>query len=203
MSCLWKGSLREAREELSLGLSFSERAKFPGWVAIAHGRLADAFHFLGQYPEAAAHCGQAALSWQDGQISPSMSRLCGASAVRSEVILGQREVDLASFTETYDRNRVKLLESYTARVIAEALVHAKGGGYWTEAESWLNKALELDARDRTTWGTAQDWNLYAELYKKRGDLRRARESLGKAIEKFTECGADGWVKRTEERLAKL
>ncbi len=98
---------------------------------------------------------------------------------------------------------MKLLESYTARVIAEVLVRAKGGAYWAEAEIWLNKALELDARDRTPWGTAQDYVLYSELYKKKGDLPRARESLGKAIEKFTECGADGWVKRTEERLAKL
>jgi hypothetical protein len=27
--------------------------------------------------------------------------------------------------------------------------------------------------------------------------------LGKAIEVFRECGADGWVTRTEEQLAKL
>ena len=32
---------------------------------------------------------------------------------------------------------------------------------------------------------------------------KALESLGRAIEVFRECGADGWVKRTEEKLARL
>jgi hypothetical protein len=30
----------------------------------------------------------------------------------------------------------------------------------------------------------------------------AKEKLSKAIEVFNECVADGWVKRTEEELAK-
>jgi hypothetical protein len=30
----------------------------------------------------------------------------------------------------------------------------------------------------------------------------AKEKLSKAIEIFKECGADGWVKRSEEELAK-
>ncbi len=154
-------------------------------------------------PEAATHYGQAASRYEEVQILPSFSRLFRACVARSEVILGQREVDLANLTDTYERNRIKLVESIMARVIAEALLHAKDGAHWTEAESWLNKALELDARDRTTWGTAQDYVLYPELYRRKGDLPRARESLGKAIEKFTECGADGWVKRTEEKLTKL
>jgi hypothetical protein len=29
------------------------------------------------------------------------------------------------------------------------------------------------------------------------------EHLGKAISFFQECGADGWVERTEEKLAQL
>jgi hypothetical protein len=31
----------------------------------------------------------------------------------------------------------------------------------------------------------------------------AKEKLGRAIEIFKECGADGWVKRSEEELAKI
>jgi hypothetical protein len=41
------------------------------------------------------------------------------------------------------------------------------------------------------------------MWKRKGDPQGVRESLGKAILKFTECGADGWVKRTEEKLAQL
>ena len=186
-----------------LGLGFVGRAKDLLHVGAAQCWLAEISQFLGQYREAAAHSGQAASIFEKIQVLPSLSRLHRTSALRSEVVLGQREVRLADLTETYGRNRLKHLESSAARVIAEALVHAKGGGYWAEAESWLDKALEADARYRTHWGTAQDYVLYAELYKRRGDLPRARESVGKAVEKFTECGADGWVKRTEEKLAGL
>jgi len=129
-----------------LGLGFVGRAKDLLHVGAAQCWLAEISQFLGQYREAAAHSGQAASIFEKIQVLPSLSRLHRTSALRSEVVLGQREVRLADLTETYGRNRLKHLESSAARVIAEALVHAKGGGYWAEAESWLDKALEADAR---------------------------------------------------------
>jgi hypothetical protein len=41
------------------------------------------------------------------------------------------------------------------------------------------------------------------LFKRQGDASKAKENLTKAIDIFKECGADGWVTRTEEELAKL
>ena len=53
------------------------------------------------------------------------------------------------------------------------------------------------------WNLAQDYALYAELLKRKGDLLKAQEKLRKAIEIFKECGADGWVKKYEKELASL
>ena len=53
------------------------------------------------------------------------------------------------------------------------------------------------------WHLAQDYALYAELYKRKKDQRKAREKLGKAIEIFKECGADGWVENYEKQLTML
>jgi hypothetical protein len=53
------------------------------------------------------------------------------------------------------------------------------------------------------WNLAQDFTLYAELFKRNGDLPNARENVGKAIEIFKECGADGWVEKYEKKLAVL
>ena len=36
-----------------------------------------------------------------------------------------------------------------------------------------------------------------------GDLPKAKENLNKAIEIFTECGADGWVDKYEKELATI
>jgi hypothetical protein len=49
----------------------------------------------------------------------------------------------------------------------------------------------------------KDYALYADLFNRKGDRSKARENLGKAIEIFKECGADGWVEKYEKELATL
>jgi hypothetical protein len=41
------------------------------------------------------------------------------------------------------------------------------------------------------------------IFKRKGDREKAKEQLGKAIDIYRECGADGWMTRAEEELAKL
>jgi tetratricopeptide (TPR) repeat protein len=72
-----------------------------------------------------------------------------------------------------------------------------------EAENWIRRAIEDDSKNGTRWSLAQDFAHYGELCKRKGDLPKAKEKLSKAIEIFKECGADGWVKRTEEALAAI
>ncbi len=51
------------------------------------------------------------------------------------------------------------------------------------------------------WNLGMDYAVYAELFRRKGDQSKAKENLGKAIEIFKECGADGWMKKAEEELA--
>ncbi len=51
------------------------------------------------------------------------------------------------------------------------------------------------------WNLAQDYALYAEWFKRKDDLPKTQENLGKAIKIFKECGADGWVEKYEKKLA--
>ena len=53
------------------------------------------------------------------------------------------------------------------------------------------------------WNLARDYALYAELFKRKGELQKTKENLSKAIEIFKECGADGWVEKYEKELAAL
>ena len=73
----------------------------------------------------------------------------------------------------------------------------------SEAEEWINKAIEADKRNRTMWSLGGDYALYAELLKRKGNKSKAKESLDKAIEILKECGADGWVNKYEEEMASL
>ncbi len=44
---------------------------------------------------------------------------------------------------------------------------------------------------------------YAEIYKHRDDISRAKSKMFQAMEIFKECGADGWVEKTEKDRALL
>jgi hypothetical protein len=48
----------------------------------------------------------------------------------------------------------------------------------------------------------KDYALYADLFKRKGGRSKAEENLYKAIEIFKGCGADGWVRKYEEEMAK-
>ena len=54
-----------------------------------------------------------------------------------------------------------------------------------------------------SWSLGRDHALYAELFKGKNDLPKAREHMNKAIEIMKECGADGWVEKYEKELAEL
>jgi tetratricopeptide (TPR) repeat protein len=72
-----------------------------------------------------------------------------------------------------------------------------------EAQDWISKAVEADKRNGMMWHLGKDYALYAELFKRKGDLPKAKENLGKAIKIFKECGADGWVEKYEKELESL
>jgi hypothetical protein len=50
---------------------------------------------------------------------------------------------------------------------------------------------------------ATDHVLYADWFKKKGDLSSAKAQLTRSIEILRECGAEGWVAKYEKELAAL
>ena len=48
-----------------------------------------------------------------------------------------------------------------------------------------------------------DYAIYAEIFKRKGQGLKSKETLGKAIEIFKKCGADGWVEKYEKEIATL
>ena len=72
-----------------------------------------------------------------------------------------------------------------------------------EAEGWIKEAIEFDKQNGMMFHLGQDYALYAELFKRKGDQSKTKESLNKAIEIFKECGADGWVEKYEKEMAAL
>jgi len=50
---------------------------------------------------------------------------------------------------------------------------------------------------------ARDYAFAVELFTRKGNESKARENLGKTIEIFTKCSAEGWVEKYEKELASV
>ena len=133
---------------------------------------------------------------------PSWASLGKVGLVRSKVLNKEKNVDLESLYAHSRNNKVRAFEGWIQRYIGEILLNIDDQ-HISEAEQWIQKAIEADQKNRTMFHLGKDYALYAELFKRKGDRLKARENLGKAIEIFKECGADGWVEKYEKELATL
>jgi Tfp pilus assembly protein PilF len=88
------------------------------------------------------------------------------------------------------------------RYVAETLL-ILGDQYFSKAEKLIKKAIDSDKQKDMMWYLARDYTVYAEWFKRKSDLPKARENLSKAVEIFKDCGADGWVKKYEKELVSL
>jgi len=109
-------------------------------------------------------------------------------------------VDLESLYTHSRNNKIKTGEGWFSKYIGEILLNIDDQ-HISEAEQWIQKAIEADQRNRMMFHLGKDYVLYADLFKRKGDRLKAQEILGKAIEIFKECGADGWVEKYEKALA--
>lgn len=91
-------------------------------------------------------------------------------------------------------------EGWISRLIGEILLNI-ADQHISEAEEWIQKAIEADQRNGMRFHLGNDYALYAELFKRKGDRSKTQETLGRAIEILKECGADGWVSKYEKERA--
>jgi tetratricopeptide (TPR) repeat protein len=114
----------------------------------------------------------------------------------------EKDVNLEALYAHSRNNKVKRAEGWIQRYIGEILLNIDDQ-HLSESEHWIQKAIEADQRNGMMFDLGKDYALYAELFKQRGDKLKAQENLGKAIEIFKQCGADGWVEKAEKELATI
>jgi hypothetical protein len=114
----------------------------------------------------------------------------------------EKDVNLESLYGHSRNNRIKAAEGWIQRYIGEILLNIDDQ-HISEADHWIQKAIESDFKNRMMLHLGKDYALYADLFKRKGDRLKAQENLGKAIEILKKCGADGWVEKYEKELATL
>jgi class 3 adenylate cyclase/tetratricopeptide (TPR) repeat protein len=199
-SCYGKGSLEEAEKYLLKGLEFCERISFSGWDAANQYALGDTYSEMGNFQRSKEHFQKGIWAFERNRLFPSWVGWGKVAIARSKVMNKEKDVNLESLYAHSRNNKIRVAEGYIHRYIGEILLNIDDQ-HISEAEHWIQKAIEADQRNRTMFHLGKDYALYADLFKRKGNRQKAQENLGKAIEVFKECGADGWVEKYEKELA--
>ncbi len=197
-----KGFFDEAKEYLFKGADLCERMDMLGVGAWARFNLGEVHLELGDYEGGKSHYRKALNLLEKNRLLPSWTNVIRTGLAKAKVMNHERDVDLECLYSYPGANRLKIYEGWMRRYFAEILLIIDGN-HTTEAKHWIEEAIEADTRNRMRFHLGGDYAVYAEFFKRKGDKEKAKEQLGKAIDIYRECGADGWVTKAEEELAKL
>jgi tetratricopeptide (TPR) repeat protein len=198
----YRGAFAEAEKYLLEGLAFCKRTSQVGWDSVATARLGFMYFDMGLYGKAKDSHNQAIKILEEARLHPSWANIQKTCLARARVHSNDRDINLDELFEYYKSNKITAYEGFMARVIGDIMLNIDND-HISDAEAWIKKAVNADTRNGTRWQLASDHVLYADWFKKKGDASKAKENFQIAIDIFEECGADGWMARTQESLAKL
>jgi tetratricopeptide (TPR) repeat protein len=202
VSCYGKGLLEDAERHLLKGSEFFERINYHTWNANARFALGETYFEIGDFSKSKEHYEKSSWLLDNNRMIPSIANHRKVGLARSKVMNKEKDVNLESLYTYSQNNKVKVIEGWFQRYIGEILLNIDDQ-HLSESEHWIQKAIEADQRNQMMFHLGKDYALYAELFKRKVDRLKAQENLGKAIDLFKECGADGWVERYEKELATI
>jgi len=205
VTCYYKGHLDEAEKYLLEALAYNEKTIQPAWGGYAAGFLGWTYHEMGNYDKAKIYHQQCVSILEDARFLPSWHN-CNKLCVKNNRILNcEPNIDihkLGELIKAHEKNRLAMSKSFESRCIGEIFLNIDNQ-HMSEAETWIRRSIDFDVMHAVPWNLGKDYALYAEWFKKKGDIQGAKAQLTNAIDLFRECGADGWVTRTENTLAAL
>ncbi|TET66303.1 MAG: hypothetical protein E3J56_14640, partial [Candidatus Aminicenantes bacterium] len=201
-SCHGKGLLKEASEYLSKGAECCEKIDAFSTNSLTQWSLGE-IHFENREYEDSAYCFRKALeAAKSVSLYPCHRNTLRIALAMAEVMENDKRMDLELLREYANGIKTELNEGWASRYIAQILLNSDNDSI-SEAETWINKAIEADKRNCMMFNLGKDYALCAALFRRKGNQSKVKENLHKAIEILKECGADGWVKKYEEELATL
>jgi len=198
----FKGEFDKAEKYLLEGLTYSQKSSQSATEISAAWNLGNLYFGMGVFQSAQDYYINAIKSSERVKLFPSSANAAKTSLARVRARTKELDADLHGLFEYFENNRLKLCEGLMARNIGDILLQVDDE-HMADAEIWIRKAIELNTKNGTRWYLATDHALYADWFKKKGDLSSAKEQLTRAIEIFSECGSDGWVEKYEKELTAL
>ncbi len=189
-----KGHFEEAKDYLHRGALFSEKVKHIPNAPFAHWILGETYFVMGEYDKSRIHYENAISHLDQGRLLPFYFNSIKIALARTKVMKNEEDINLNEIFKWHEDIKSKWTEGVALNCIGEILLNIDDQ-HISKAEDWIKRAIETNQKYGMMWHLARDYALYSEWFKRKGNPTKAQENLNKAIEIFTECGADGWVKR--------
>jgi tetratricopeptide (TPR) repeat protein len=186
-------------------LACNEKTSLGAWGFVAAGYLGWTYHDMGNYGQAKKYHQKGVSICEDKRMLSSWVNCHKLLVKMNRILNGEPDIDIHKLDElmkAHEKSRLAISKSMGSRCIGEIFLHIDDH-HMTEAEEWIRRSIDFDVMHAIPWNLGKDHALYADFFKKKGDIPKAKEQLTKAIDLFRECGADGWVTRTEKSLASL
>lgn len=194
-----KGWLDQAENHLEDGIIWCARSNFSYLVAHCRLTLGHIFFARQRYRASMDQFIAATHIWQQLGVGPFFVGYTEVLIQLAGMMCGEINPEPELVFKVASENKLAYREGAIWRCLGMTLLQGENGTR-EEAQNALEKAVEADTRNRTRWSLAMDYLAYADLLERNQSGKVARDNLGKALEVFEECGADGWAEEVKRRL---
>jgi tetratricopeptide (TPR) repeat protein len=197
-----KGLIDDAESLLWSACHFFEMEHIVSWWAFAYLYLGLIKFDMLDYESSIKFHNLSLSLFQSAKIFPSFHNFNKLAILRAKVFQNQEDTDLSNLIKYEENNQFKIYEGWIPHLIAEILLKQDDFKFF-EAEDWIRKAMDANQKNGMKWLLARDFMVYAEIFRRKNEQKKAKENFKKAIETFKECGADGWVEKYENGMLSL
>lgn len=199
--CYFKGLFKKAIKNMSEGIRYCEKIKIYTWSAFTHFNLAELYFDIGEYDKSKKHYTKSISLMEKNRTMPSwviLNKICFAKARAKN----NESIDLKSLLDLESRNNIELYRGLIQRSMGEIFFSIDEKPF-INAEIWINEAIKTSGNKNMQWHLGKDYLTYAKILGVREDLSKSRQFFIKALEKFKQCGANGWEKLTEKEMTQV
>ena len=155
-----------------------------------------------EYEKSKQICRKAITLFQSCHIGSWYITFMNIQLALAKVMNKEKDINLNEVLKWRDSMKSRLYKVEAQYYIGAILLNIHDKRI-SEAEDWIKKFIEISQKYGTMWNLARGYALYADLFKRKGDLSKSKENLSKAIEIFEECGADGWMEKYRNELEQV
>ncbi|NNK85387.1 MAG: hypothetical protein HKO91_07545, partial [Desulfobacterales bacterium] len=199
LSCFGKGLLSEAIKYNFKGIECCKRIDAQNNHSLAQECMAQ-IHFVKEEYQDSVYCfSQSVALVEESGTGSDWINCRKIGLAMAKVLNNERDIDLELLRDYAHSIKMKAYRAWAYRYMSHVMLNIDEYCL-PEAEYWIKKAIDSDTHNSLMPYLGQDYALYAKWLNRKGDTSKAKESLGKAIEIFKDCCADGWVQKYKKEL---